>query len=397
MRRSVGKGFTIIELMVVLVITLIIMGMLTTIFVTTTKVVNVVELKLRVNEQARGILDTFEEQLMNASANERGGNFVVKGAKFTDGDPSVKVSNNAITTASTRYADTLNFAQTADVGRVAISNYPLKGGYPFPFYKTSIAISGHQEFALNGFLSNIHYAFSGANSTGSARIQSSFYGVQLATDQTTINNDISRITYELNKKTIKRRVVSQVDRSVVDGGGAYYTVPNSSPHSLEPGFELRGIYSGTVATQGTGSGLGYNNSMQDVHVLDFAVSVWDETDRKFHRIPHLHAVYFAPIPKAVLVTITVCDIHKKGRASYSRIMHPRTGTGSGHFDATIVDTGAEANALATKITGKTPSETVGCKLSLPLPYNRLKELRVNASTAGVEDFEPTFLDANYFK
>jgi hypothetical protein len=209
------------------------------------------------------------------------------------------------------------------------------------------------------------------------------------------------------------------------------------PHLLQPSYELdgpgfgqKGQYdppeAGFAGVHGFGGRIinTPGSSFQNVYIMDLSIAVWDETDRKFHRVPSLHAVYFAPIPKAVLIRMTVCDINKKGRISYSRVIRLPSGTGNGHFDPAVVDTGAAAKALALKIKTLYPAEAVdlttqqltsaadssgGTKNhkadleelvlnyhSLPLPLNRLKQLRTPGN-ASATDLDPVFIDATVFK
>jgi hypothetical protein len=116
--------------------------------------------------------------------------------------------------------------------------------------------------------------------------------------------------------------------------------------------------------------------------------------------------------------MTVCDVRKKGRVTFTRVIRPPTGTGDGHFksDLTYADTGQAAILLKGKILAKNPSEatalisddgnnnhkldraeTVTNLLLLPTPYNRLKKLRVTSPTPALGDYDPAFLDTSIFK
>jgi prepilin-type N-terminal cleavage/methylation domain-containing protein len=413
--HSVRRGFTLIELMVVMVITVIIMGMLTSIFVSATKVVTVVELKLRLAEQARGILDTFEQQIITASADERGGQFVIKGVTFTDNDPDPKVSSNTNSAASIRMADAFCYSQTGCSGVKWQRKGPVKGGFVTPMYQTYAGSNSH-EYAMNSFYSKIHYPFPAVPFRSGTGGTSSYYAITTPGDQTTVNNDVSRLTYALYKKEMSRSPWTYgklFDKTSGVQVSWYFRPSDLVTHPLEPGYEI-----GAPNLPGGVMGGGYGGIasayyFEDIHLMDVSFAAWDETDRKFHRVPHLHAVYFAPMPKAILVTITVCDVYKKGRITYSRVILIPSGTGNGHFDATLAnaDTGAGAKTLAANILTKNPAEIVDGNgnyklepaeivtslLSLPRPYNRLKQLRVNASTPGPDDYDPAFLDSKYFK
>jgi prepilin-type N-terminal cleavage/methylation domain-containing protein len=431
MRRC---GFTLIELMVVLLITLIIMGMLTSFFVTTTKVVSVVELKLRLNEQARGILDTLEEQIINACANERGGQFAVKGLSFTDGDSNLKVSPDNNATASKRKVDALHFVQTAPI-KAVMKGYPYSGGYPFPLYSSWVSnSSAAHEYGMVVLFANIHYALrpDGEPNTGFHPTNESDAAIKNAA----IKNDVSRLSYSILKRELNNNPRTNYTRVLTDpdGAGGNYHIPGDVvPHRLEPGYEL-GAAQLNLNMGGTSTKLAITTfqfsettrdifDFDDVHLMDLSIAVWDETDRKFYRVNDLCAVYFAPIPKAILISITVCDLNKKGRVSFSRIIRPPTGGGEGHFDHSIAnaDTGTLAKTLAAKILAKYPAEvgnlttgmlavedknnnhkldadeSVTSLISLPSPYNRLKLLRTDAAAKGVDDFDPTFIDWAVFK
>jgi hypothetical protein len=424
-----------IELMVVMVITLIIMGMLTSLFVSATKVVQVVELKLRLNEQARGILDSFEQQITNACADERGGIFAIKALDFTDGDTDPKVSKTVAD--SKRKVDMLNYVYPSRKDVKTMYNYPPSGGFPYALGSSWNAVSGGDpadhtvEFVMAAFMANVHYpaddGFHGVTYNSDFKMTAGLVAAEIFARKMAAKNDVSRIWYCLRRAEPANNPSGT--NPLMPGA---YPGADAHPHQLEPGYEYGGPYRG----QGSGhAGISYQAAgykhndeapyaiFNDVYVMDMSIAVWDETDRKFHRVPSLCAVYFAPIPKAILISMTVCDINKKGRISYSRIVRMPAGIGDGHFDATLEDTGASVQALAKKILANYPQEGVNKETQqllssgdvsmgarnykldndetvtdfhlLPLPLNRVKRLRTNGA-AGALDLDPVFVDATIF-
>ncbi|HYF51762.1 MAG TPA: prepilin-type N-terminal cleavage/methylation domain-containing protein, partial [Planctomycetota bacterium] len=81
------RGFTLLEMMIVLSITLLMMVLIVPIFQVSTRTVQRVEQKLKTYEAARMILDLLEGEIMQAvTANERGEIFSIKNFDFKDND-----------------------------------------------------------------------------------------------------------------------------------------------------------------------------------------------------------------------------------------------------------------------------------------------------------------------
>jgi hypothetical protein len=62
-------------------------------------------------------------------------------------------------------------------------------------------------------------------------------------------------------------------------------------------------------------------------LMDFDISYWDDTAQVFQSVPDSRVIYFAPPPKALRVTVTVCDYLKQGQITLSRVVWIPVGMG----------------------------------------------------------------------
>src|SRR6185436_13543238 len=114
-----GRGFTLIEMLVVLAISLMLMVLVVPVFQVTTKTVQAVERKLSVYEAARNILDIIESDVKLGVVNERGGHWSLKSVAWEDNDAFTPPGSTLITgntdkasmayKQSRRFADAVNY------------------------------------------------------------------------------------------------------------------------------------------------------------------------------------------------------------------------------------------------------------------------------------------------
>jgi prepilin-type N-terminal cleavage/methylation domain-containing protein len=315
----IKRGFTLLEMMVVAMVALILMSMIVPIFQVTTRSVATVEKKLAVYEAARMILDFYEGEITTAAFDCRGNQFGIKATEWTDNDKFTPAGTSERYAASLRHGGSISFVKPP--------SYIYYSAYGF----------GQNTALVNptwGVDCNISY------------ITSSLAASKAFTRAPQLDNVSTITTSGYN-----------MQRHWAENTGLYYadapanTIPMYSPKdhcptSLAPGFEFE-PYGGYDNDAGHGS---YQPAMA---VIDFDIAYWDEAARDFKHLPKDTAAYFAPPPKAVRITITVCDPDKRARVTLQRVVRIPVGTGPGVLAATAPDP----------------------KYMLPSPYNRLKDLK----------------------
>jgi hypothetical protein len=66
--------------------------------------------------------------------------------------------------------------------------------------------------------------------------------------------------------------------------------------------------------------------MSGIRIMDLDIAYWDEDAKKFRDPPDNSVIYFSPPPKAVRVTITVCDAERRSTVTLCRVIHLAVGS-----------------------------------------------------------------------
>jgi len=291
------RGFTLLEMMVVVAISLLLIALLVPIFQLTTRTVRTVEVKLAVYEAARNILDVLDAQLRLAMCTERGEHFSIKGGAFQDTDPFTPLG-------SAKYKESRR-----EAGSVHLTRLDCSG-------------------ACGSMNNDMWYAGS----------QATFYDAWLFSIR-------SNLQYQ-SVWDVPTRAQKLQDVSLIGTRAFAFLRVAQAANFLAAGHEAGAPY--WVATQSTAG-------ISGVSLMDLDFAYWDAAAGTFEHVPDNSAVYFAPLPRAVRTTITVCDKEKRSRTTFCRITQLPCGSGDGVVtDAQDVDYAA-------------PS---------PSPFNRTKKLSI---------------------
>jgi prepilin-type N-terminal cleavage/methylation domain-containing protein len=290
-----NKGFTLLEMMVVLVIGLIMMTIIVPVVTVSTRVTKSVQTKLEVYQAARNILDICQESVQQAMTNERGGLFGIKSVTFTDTD-SFTPPGDAPYTQSRREADGIWYVQNY-AGGIAGNDYSdIPCALPHPL---SHPMQTFPEYSRCVIASNL------LGQTDTARKP--------------LLADVSAI----------RRV--QAGGGLMNGGQR--ASPAGTPQLPARDFPSDFIVPGNDLALGNYNGLHSSSGMFNaISVMDFDVAYWDAKADEFRNPPDNTAVYFPLPPKAIRITITVCDVNKRSRVTLSRVIHLMTGLNDGTLD-----------------------------------------------------------------
>jgi prepilin-type N-terminal cleavage/methylation domain-containing protein len=307
-------GFTLIEMMVVISIALIMMLLIVPIFQVTTKTVQTVERKLAVYEAARNILDMVEADVKLAVANERGGHFSMKSLAWEDNDPFTPAGTTKHYFESRRDADAINYVKTEPAGFAGNDKSPFAGSKSFPLGYPHLSVDNPE-----GWKTTIRSTL--AYQTG----REWFSG-----------------DYEFSDTGERwNRAEQLADVGMIETGFIFYairdqwryfnnTVVNTTEHwddvpdFLGPGKEIK-VPPGYAGDQGHSAQRRYVG----IRLLDIDFAYWDDVAKEFKDPPDNTAIYFWPAPKAVRVTITVCDREKRTRLTLRRVIQVPTGLGDG--------------------------------------------------------------------
>lgn len=344
------RGFTILEMMVVVSIALAIMLLVVPIFQVSTRTVRTIEEKLAAYEAARNILDIFEQEIRQSFENERGEHFSIKSSSWNDTDlftPTTPASGAKLYQYSRREADGVQlvkpqpgsfgatFGSSSNRGTLVNSALTHPFNYPTQFlYKP-----------------NTHEAWYGSmRSTLLYPIPDVEYG-QTPPDRAAMLNDVSLIETSMQYYA---RTNEPSYPSPPSGGLIIW--PNEPANRLSPGNEIKNqaIWNNWINDYS-------RMQISGINVMDFDVSWWDETGRKFRELQSEwtaanSVIYFAPAPKTLRITITVCDRAKRRRVTLCRLVQVPVGMGSGSVEN--IGAGLDSN------------------VNQPGPFNRAKNLGV---------------------
>ncbi|MCW8129781.1 MAG: prepilin-type N-terminal cleavage/methylation domain-containing protein [Planctomycetota bacterium] len=350
------RGFTLLEMMIVVAVSLMIMVLVVPIFQVTTRTVKTVERKLALYEAARNILDILEFEIRLVARNERGEAFSIKSLTFPDNDPNKLVSPPGSTKPgvldvnrrgyreSRREADVASFARhqgggfryAMNLNKIGSMAYPL--AYPEQFNRTPEAWKASIRSTLayprgymNGTDNSVGYIPSRTSCIDNVRLTEV---EEVAHPNNPMHNSWSDTFDFMDHLYDSFAPGNEVKLSGVDA------VPPMAAGRTGTTCEDAARVTEGFANAGDDAAYAVRRSVGDINLTDLDISYWDDatgsaTRYSFQDPPDNCAVYFWPTPKAVRITISVCDLDKRGVLSICRIVHLPVGLGNQVIDNTF--------------------------------------------------------------
>lgn len=337
----------------VLAICLSLTIMIVPIFRVSTSTVRNVEEKLAAYEAARNILDVIEMEIRQAQLNERGEHFSIKHLAYKDTDTfTPDQTGNPLAMDTTQYnfsrreAAVLNMMRPQPGAQFTTANVTwdrstrVEGSLAHPLaYNTQMIYEPtlHESW-YESIRTTMVYPFP-QNDSG----QNVQYG------ETPLTRP--QILADLSQNEISIYLQARDNEPEINDAWTALYWYNEPPYRGMPGNELKleRKFKDWI-DQYTRMHIGGMN------VMDFNVSYWNEADSKFYDVDDSTVVYFSPPPKAVRLTITVCDRLKRKRVTLCRVVQLPVAMG----DGVVVNKG---------------TSTPDTDYLLPAPYNREKDLK----------------------
>lgn len=311
------KGFTLLEMMVVLSVCLMLMVLVVPIFQAVTRSIQLVERKLSVYESARNILDIMESELRQMAVNERGGHFSLKRIAWEDQD-AFTPSGMKPFAESRRQADCVQYL-VRQPGAIA-------GDYGKPLFP------GSQAFPLaypENYAAHLPEAWK-------VSLRSTL-AYQTPADELEYESRPGRLNQLYDVSLIESSMIfiaigSEWNRSK-KADGYHGRLGDEISNTAAPGNEIRvpPAFDENLANSNNPSRQ-LQRRIDGIYLMDLDLSYWSEGTKSFEYLPDSTVVYFSRPPKAVCVRITVCDREKRSRVTLSRIIHLPIGLGDGHVE-----------------------------------------------------------------
>ena len=315
-------------MMVVLLVSLLLMSMIVPIFRVSTQTVQKVERKLAVYEAARNVLDLVEADIQLAITSEKGEHFSIKHVTWLDTDPFTPASpatviqpgvSDPVSIAykqSRRVSDALNYIRLE--GHGTNSNWvpsmrQFPGGKIFPMTYPALDANYPEAWkcSMRSTLLYQHDFEMYQEQDADASQQRWTRPEQLS--------DVSQSELCFIYET----VAEQWDAGTAPNYITRYFDP--VPNNFGPGREVKVPHS----IEGNSLAITRQRRLGEIKVMDLATAYWDDTQRQFVELPENTVVYFFPVPKAVRVTITVCDAEKRDALTLCRVIQLPCGSGDG--------------------------------------------------------------------
>jgi prepilin-type N-terminal cleavage/methylation domain-containing protein len=338
------RAFTLVEMMVVLTVSLLLMTMIAPIFKVSTKTVQVIERKLAVYEAARNILELIEADVQLAVTNERGGHWSLKHVSWMDNDPFTATSptpplnpgntdpQNSAYKQSRRFSDSLGYIRL-DGNGMPDNPSRIVGGKIFPLtypgfdvsypecWKASMRTTLLYQHPTEGYSSD--YEKDNSDERWNHAEQLNDIGVI----------ELAFIFY------------SAADQWRMTSPGNLLAHFDPVPDRFGPGKEIK-----VPRHFQTSVGATAQRRLAGMKIMDLSVSVWDDSPaagggKQFKDMPDNTVVYFWPPPKAIRVTITVCDREKRDLLTLCRVIQIPLGAGNGVVDTAAMDSDYYAPAI----------------------------------------------------
>ncbi len=365
--RHTRRGFTVMEMMVVVTISLAMMLLIVPIFQVTTRTVKTVERKLALYEAARNILDLISLDVAQAVLNERSEPFSIKSLTYTDTDPLTDPGNLAVAAdrygrTSRREADSVNYCKLQGGAFRFAQNLLQPGSMAFPLGYPEIVTRYPEAWKCSLRTSLSYYNMSNVVSTGSE--MTSWSRVQQLADVTLIN----------------MQVICHAHTGLFRPSNNCY---DAIPNSMAPGYEMKedsGVPDDppleTRGVSGNDNMRSSNRHLGGLRVMDLDVAYWDDVDKKFKDPPDDTTLYFWPAPKAIRITITVCDLAKRGTLTLARVVQIPVGYGR------CGDKALDAALGDLTLNPRASSDTTQLDLDTQ-PFNRTKKAGITANEVAI--------------
>jgi prepilin-type N-terminal cleavage/methylation domain-containing protein len=300
------KAFTLIEMLIVLMISLAMMTIILPVFQVTSRTIQAVERKLAVYEAARNILDQIAFELRTAVMNEQGDGFAIKPRYVMDGDSATPYHGNSAKRfkGSRREVNSIYFSMLQPGG---CRNNPLSffpGSMSFP-----MAYPEHDMYYPEAWQASI---WSSAINPWLQHGDDDAVASSLETLEVTSHYDALSNNVGVNSLPGYNEITTGNTRTFND---------------WQPGNEPMKYDFNDLLKTAIGRKKWRENS--GVRIIDIEFAHWDNVRRKFIRYDGYYGIYFAPAPKAVQVTISACDINKRAFVTLSRIVNIPIGVGDG--------------------------------------------------------------------
>jgi prepilin-type N-terminal cleavage/methylation domain-containing protein len=302
-----SRGFTLIEMMLVVFISLIMIVMAVPIFNVSIKTVKVVERKLAVHEASRMALDMVDEILQGIVFDPRGNHFSLRRKSYPSSDP-ITIPGAQPYYQSLRRMDSANFLTLPS----AKFDDPIPGGFLIPCYYANTPM-----------------------------LRSCTVGWRPDVMFMQVLGSFQRTAYRTAS------IDSAVDNSLLQFVNTYSTTPASPKYPLNALGPGREYYAKDSIT---GGGLP-KSDVRPFYAIDVAFDYWDDVERKFKELADNEACYFAPPPKAIRATLSFVVVHydkvaegvsvrtpaKSSRMTVSRILWLPTAGGDGVVAGTAIN------------------------------------------------------------
>ena len=336
MSRNSAAGFTLVEMMVVLTISLLLMTMIVPIFRVTTRTVQTIERKLAVYDAARNILDLIETEISVGVVNEKGQHWSIKHTSWMDTDqpftppspnppltPGITDPTSLAYHQSRRFADALDYVRL-EGGGMAGGPRTYPGGKAFPTAYPMVIWDQMQAEAWKASMrSSLLYqnAYEGMGDYDTNKSMNTRWTrpEQLADVSQT---ELCFIYFAFYDQWNQHKAGNQHYDQVADfiGPGKEIRAPNWLPGYI---------------------GVNLQRRLGQMKLMDLDVAYWDDSPaplgKQFKELPDNTVVYFWPPPKAVRVTITVCDRDKRDMVTLCRVVQIPMGIGTANVNTAAMD------------------------------------------------------------
>lgn len=312
-----NKGFTLLEMMVVVAISLSMMVLIVPIFHVVTKSVQSVERKLTLYESARNVLDIMDSEIHQCTVNERGGHFSLKRLAWQDLDSFTPPGLKAFS-ESRRQADSIQYLVRQPGGISGSAGKPLfPGSHAFPLVYPENTANQAAEAWKATLRSTLAY-----QTLGDGLEYESRPGRPMQLEDVSLIES-SMIFVAVGSGWSRTKQADGYHVRLTDQ--TFDTAAPGKEIKLAPPFDQNTTNPNNVSRQ-------RQRRIDGIYLMDLDIAYWCQANGRFEYLPDDSVVYFSRPPKAVRATITVCDRLKRGRVTLSRIIHIPVGLGSGQVE-----------------------------------------------------------------
>jgi len=318
-RRGSGEGgFTMVELLVAVSLSVLLVGIVTMAFQVASSTIKTVQRKLDIYEAARGTLQDLAMALKPSAISERGECFIIKSVAWQDTDDA---NPNVDNTTPLDPDGMLGGEIFPEESAVSASNTLDKGKY-FYSRRECDCLAFYQSTAWGG------------ESTGNLPY------VGLTPYQGGLKLEYYGHSALFKGPSDHAEQLANPQRMMIRSYGAYPAASYSGTKTGLPDpfdytyrfrqweeFEMR------PGREYTGPGQDYlkwrarERPRGDLPTMDFNVSFWHDGMNRFVDPPDYTMIALAPMPRAIKVSLTIWDFEGRAYETFSRIMWLPSGVG----------------------------------------------------------------------